>query len=295
MVSIQNTDIKLAFFVLCMNHEKFIPDLVDSLQKQTFSNFKVYWIDNASTDLSAELAEKLLKKAEINHEVYKNVEGANIPKNLNFLLSKKENEDFIGLISADDYLHPENFEQKINFLNQHAEIPMVYSNGYYLYEDTKETSLISEKMELKGGRIYNDLIKRSFVFSIGTILRSSIFETIGKFDEQVGIEDWDYYLRVSEKYEIGYITQPLFYYRQHSKNMSLNISVKYVEDCFNILKKHKKNNTNYYKGVDYLMKHYIEMLVEERTPFFISLIKIFEKSGIRRKTLSFLRKFNSKK
>lgn len=165
---------------------------------------------------------------------------------------------------------------------------MVYSNGYYLYEDTKEIIEITEKLALKGGRIYDDLIKRNFVFSIGTILRSTIFDSIGKFDEQVGIEDWDYYLRVSEKYEIGYVSNSLFYYRQHSKNMSLNLSVKYVEDCFNILKKHKKNNTNYYKGVDYLMKHYIKILKEEKYSFFTSFFKIFEKSGFRTITLNYL-------
>mgnify|MGYP001816579569 CR=1 FL=1 len=50
-----------------------------------------------------------------------------------------------------------------------------------------------------------------------------IFEQIGTYDENLKIEDWDIYLRMSGRRLLGFIDKPMAAYRWHADNSCRNI------------------------------------------------------------------------
>ena len=69
---------------------------------------------------------------------------------------------------------------------------------------------------------------------------------MGLFDTALLIEDLDMWLRIADKYPIGFINQVTAYYRQHGTNTSSRL-VAMAEARFQILDKWKHKGTIYRK------------------------------------------------
>ena len=113
---------------------------------------------------------------------------------------------------------------------------MLYGGGYKYFYDTGKKELIEEKF-FKSGWIFKDLLKHNFINGIGIIAKKSTFDDVGGFDENAMLEDWDMWLRIAEKYQVGYYKTPLAYYGRANNNTSSNIA--YMD-----------------KGLDYILKKY---------------------------------------
>ena len=69
---------------------------------------------------------------------------------------------------------------------------------------------------------HGTLMRQNFVASGSTSFRRSVVEDVGLFSEKYWIsEDYDMWVRISEKYKIEYIHQILYYYSVIPKGDSL--------------------------------------------------------------------------
>ena len=69
---------------------------------------------------------------------------------------------------------------------------------------------------------YDLMMKQNFVASGSTTVKKSVFDDIGLFNEEYWIaEDYDMWVRISEKYKIKYIHEVLYYYSIVSGDSSL--------------------------------------------------------------------------
>jgi hypothetical protein len=72
------------------------------------------------------------------------------------------------------------------------------------------------------GDILIPLFLNDFIPSPTPIVRRSVFEHVGYFDEDSTVrigEDWDMWLRIAACYPIGLMSEPLAYYRVHSTSI----------------------------------------------------------------------------
>lgn len=109
---------KLSVNLVVHNEEKYIPYLTLSLKNQTFKDFEVLVIDNASTDKTAELLEKGLSEANINFRIFKQSENLGFAGGHNLAYNYTQ-ADYFVLQNADMYIMPDVFEKAVNFLDQH--------------------------------------------------------------------------------------------------------------------------------------------------------------------------------
>ena len=99
------------------NSEKYIAKTIKSIASQTYENWELIVVDDASKDSSATIVEQfaeedsriLLKKLDSN-------KGAAYCRNLATELSKGV---FISFLDADDLWHPEKLERQIGFMQVH--------------------------------------------------------------------------------------------------------------------------------------------------------------------------------
>ncbi|MEO6540816.1 MAG: glycosyltransferase family A protein [Ferruginibacter sp.] len=225
----------LSVICVSMNHEKFIERSFTSLINQTFRDFEILYVDNNSGDNSFEIADNLFKNSEISYKGFRRVENYSLSANVNFLLQLAQGE-YIAALSGDDFLELTNFEEKMNYYSKHPEFGMIYGTGYKYYYDTGETELM-DSSKCKSGWIFKDLLSGNFINAIGFIVKKATLDDVGHFDENSLIEDWDLWIRIAEKYPIGFFNKPLIYYGRTGSNISDDIT--YMD-----------------KGADYIFEKY---------------------------------------
>ena len=127
-------------------------------------------------------------------------------------------------MDSDDIWVPEKLEKQVGYLNSHPEIFLIYSKCY-IKKDGKVTGISPVKM--LSGRIFNKLYMSYNIIPCMTVMmRNGINGSIYFFDEERklrAMEDYDLWLAVAYRENIGYIEEPLAYYLLHSTNISFGI------------------------------------------------------------------------
>jgi hypothetical protein len=71
------------------------------------------------------------------------------------------------------------------------------------------------------GRIYNNLLREGFIFMPTVLLRRECLDHVGVFDVTMcNCEDVDLWFRMADRYEVGFIDEPLAIRHQHGANVT---------------------------------------------------------------------------
>ena len=111
---------KLTINLVVYNGGKYIPYLLESLKNQTFKDFEMIVIDNASIDRTVELVEKGLKDSGIEYRLIKNSDNVGFSPGHNQALLEVKTPYFL-LQNVDMYLMPDVLEKMVEFLDAHPE------------------------------------------------------------------------------------------------------------------------------------------------------------------------------
>lgn len=254
----------LSIIVLSWNHERYIKKTLESIINQTYKDFEIIYLDNASSDDSYNIAVEILEKSNVKSQTKRFSENIGAVKAINFALRNLIHSKYISMIAADDWLDENNYLKKIKYSQTNPEFGIIYSRGYYFFEDTNEFSETSKK-DLKEGWIFQDLLKSNFLFMMGTVIKKEVYDEIGFYNEKNSIEDWEFILRAAQKFQIGAVNELLFYYRQHSSNYSKG-SNKYFVDCLAVINVYKKEE-NHKIGYNWILDAYVNFLLIEKVNF----------------------------
>lgn len=102
-----------------------LPEALDSLYAQTYSNFKLILCDDGSVDNTYEVAKKYADKYD-NIILLKNEKNIKLAATLNRCLEYADTE-YIARMDGDDISLPTRFEKQIEFLDAHPEYAVVSS------------------------------------------------------------------------------------------------------------------------------------------------------------------------
>ena len=151
------------------------------------------------------------------------------------------------------------------------ECKVIYSDGYAYYDDENK-EVVSKSFQCKGGYIFKDLLKVNFLFTQGSLIKREVYDAIGLYNENITVEDWDFSLKAAKTFKIGYIDEPLFYWRKHAQSYSTLAPVKFYEDILHILSQYK-NYPEHKIGVKWAAFNYIKEkmwpLTKSKTWYFI--------------------------
>ena len=100
------------------NGAAFLAESLESVLRQTFHDIEVLVIDDASTDDSAAVAERI---GDPRVRVIRHDQNRRLPETLNHGLDLARGE-FVARMDADDRCHPRRFEKQVRFLDAHPEI-----------------------------------------------------------------------------------------------------------------------------------------------------------------------------
>ncbi len=197
------------------NNANFISQAIKSVLAQTYDNWEMIIVDDGSSDETEDVV-KRFKDSRIHYFFLKHSGIPAISRNIGIRHSRGE---FIAFLDADDKWLPLKLEMQVAFLRANPEIALVYGLS-------KTFGLISTDTYLKSGfsdKIFYKLIESNFIPCLTVMIRSSVLQDVGIFDEDEEIkfaEDWELWLRISRKHSIGFIPEVLGYYRVHKTGHS---------------------------------------------------------------------------
>ncbi len=231
---------KVSVLIPCYNHQDFVSQTINSVMNQTFSDFELIVIDDGSTDNSVAVIKELQNKYKFRF-ISRSNKG--LVPTVNELLSYSRGEYYV-LFASDDVMLPNRLERQVAFLDSNPEYAVCHSCTEWI--DTQGRFMKTDCICNPSGYIFPELLKGNFIIAPSAMVRKSVLDDVGIYDESLQIEDYDMFLRIAHKYPIGYLQEVLVQYRQHGDN-SYNNPTKFRlmnENVYKILSKWK--NSEYY-------------------------------------------------
>lgn len=204
----------VSIICLCYNHEKYIEQAINSVLLQSHENLELIVVDDASTDNSQSIIERMSE----NHGFHVHFNPSNLGNCKSFNIGfKRSNGKYIIDLAADDQLFPSRVEEGVNSLEKKG-------NTYAV--DFCDVELIDEKGNSKGshfkrdvhgkltsdvpeGDIYKILVEKYFFSAPSIMMRRTVLEELGGYDENLSYEDFDFWIRSSRKYKYTFTDQIL--------------------------------------------------------------------------------------
>jgi len=117
---------KLSIHLVTWNGSKYIPYLFDSLKKQTYQDFKLIILDNASSDDTVAKIKSELENVHFEYELIANKENKGFAGGHNQLFegirSKEKGEsEYVLLLNQDMYLMSDCIEKLVKFMDEHVD------------------------------------------------------------------------------------------------------------------------------------------------------------------------------
>jgi glycosyltransferase involved in cell wall biosynthesis len=199
------------------NRAAYILEAIESILSQTYRDYEIIVVDDGSTDKTREVLEPLVEAGEIRY-VYQENRSKSAARNHGIRLAGGK---YIAFLDSDDLFAPDKLEKQVRFLDENPEIAFVHS-WYSKFDDggnhlgTRDTSRFS-------GWVYPEiLLTWSVLMAVPCMMvRAEVLEAVGGFDEnQFWGEDLDIWRRITMRYPIDLVPEPLTRVRVHPGNLS---------------------------------------------------------------------------
>ena len=205
---------------MCYNHEKFIKEALYSVFNQTYKNWELIIINDASTDSSKEVIDKIVKR---NNHLYK-IQTIHLEKNIgncaafNKGFSLSEGKYIIDL-AGDDKFEVDKLEKQVKVLeNTDNQTGICFTNATLIDEESKEIGNYYYnwyKKLPKDGFIFKELIRAGGMICSPTMLiKREVLEELGGYDESLSYEDYDFWVRSARNWKYIFLNENLTFYRK---------------------------------------------------------------------------------
>jgi glycosyltransferase involved in cell wall biosynthesis len=255
------------------NDGKYLHEALGSLEKQTFKNFEVIIVDDASNDKESIDAINSLKQKSYSYnlkviELEKN-SGPAVARNRGI---KAANGKYILPLDADDKIAPSYIEKAKKILDTKSEIGIVYCEAELFGE-------MSGKWDLQPYS-FPEILVGNMIFATA-LFRKSDWKKVGGYNEDMhhGNEDYDFWLSLLELgVGVYQIPEILFSYRikEHSRTRKLQNENREVQTYLQIYNNHK---SLYLAHIDIFFKELYnrQKLIEQKN---IKIEEIIDKKNI---------------
>jgi glycosyltransferase involved in cell wall biosynthesis len=184
------------------NRADFLREAIDSVLAQTEKDFELIVVDDGSTDQTKEMlaayGERILYLFQTNA-------GASAARNLGIRQAQGR---FITFLDSDDLWLPKKLSRQIEWMAAHPDLMLCYTEEIWIRRGARVNQ---KKIHAKvGGWIYPLCLPRCIISPSSVLMRRELFDAAGLFDERLPIcEDYDLWLRVASRFEVGFIPEPL--------------------------------------------------------------------------------------
>jgi Glycosyl transferase family 2 len=202
----------------------FLAEAIESILGQTVDDLELIVVDNGCRDGSVEIIERFVRADPRLRVIVNDTNlGPTRAANQGWQAARAE---YVARLDSDDVALPDRLQSQIGFLDTHPAVAAVGGAVIEIDADGKRGPTSRFATEDRGIRA--TLMRRNCIAHPAVLMRRSALQAVGGYRLDHA-EDYDLWLRLSERYELANLGRPLILYRRHPEQYSLATIAKQVE------------------------------------------------------------------
>jgi O-antigen biosynthesis protein len=222
---------KVSIIVPNYNHAPYLPQRLDSIVNQTFRNFEVIVLDDASTDNSREIIQTYARYPAFRF-LFNEIRNGSAFKQWQKGLESARGE-YIWFAESDDCASPHFLNKLLPVVENDKSLGLVYCQSHLVdlssrvlgdavqWTDDLDPSRWKNNFVNNGvAEIRDYLSKKNTIPNASAVLiRTSVLRSINGLDDGYSLcGDWLLWIKILLQSNVGYVAEKLNYWRQHSSN-----------------------------------------------------------------------------
>ncbi len=202
------------------NHERFITDAIEGILSQSFDDFELLIVDDASTDRSHAIIERY-REGDSRVRPLFHTENLGITSVVNDGIEAARG-TFIAQIDSDDVWRDDKLQRQMDVFGVNEDL-LVWSEGEIIDGSGQPTGqaaseFFRSRFNNKSGNIFQELAVRNYIFGSSLAYKRANLGDL-RYDERLlYVNDYKFLLELARRYEFYYIPEPLAQYRVHGDN-----------------------------------------------------------------------------
>jgi glycosyltransferase involved in cell wall biosynthesis len=214
------------------NHAWFLPQRLDSIFAQTFKDYELIVLDDASTDNSREVLERYAAKNPM--QLVFNEKNSGSPfaqwqKGARLATGK-----YLWIAESDDFADQHFLERLVRTLDQHPNVGLAYCQSFYVDADGRAGGSCEEwNQSLDQKRWREDfvnsgrneiarflILQNSIPNASAALVRTELFQRAVHGAETRRLSgDWWTWVRILMESDVAFVAQPLNNFRMHGQSV----------------------------------------------------------------------------
>lgn len=216
---------KISVIIPNYNHAAFLQQRIDTVLNQTYRDFEVILLDDASTDGSAAILNSYRDHEKVSHVVINQQNSGNTFVQWQRGLALATG-DYVWIAESDDYCSPDLLEELVSLVDSQENVTVAFCNSIifrdnevvttghsgHMQEIIEGKKFVRERM-LFGNTIFNAsmaIFQRSAAQQVDFVLIQT-FKFCG---------DWLFWIQLAQQGQVGSSAKVLNYFRKHSADVS---------------------------------------------------------------------------
>jgi len=184
------------------NRQAMLKEAVESVLAQDYQNFELIVVDDGSTDLTPETLKSYGEAVTV---IRQHNQGVSSARNAGI---KAASADLVAFLDSDDLWLPQKLSSQTDFFKANPEALICQTQEIWIRNGVRANP--KKQHQKVAGMIFEPSLKLCLVSPSAVMMRTSLFETVGLFDQDLpACEDYDLWLRISCRYPIYLIDKPL--------------------------------------------------------------------------------------
>ena len=217
-MSFEPTDRKLPLVTVVIptyRRAMFLSDAIESVLAQTVHDIEVIVVEDGSEEARGTVE---AYGPRVRYVWQKN-QGPSEARNTGARWGRAP---WIATLDDDDYWLPEKLERQLDLAARSPKVGLCHTDNLV----STETGLVPSERARRGevspsGWIARDLLLFNSIITSSALIRREAYDAVGGFDSSLRFsEDFDLWVRLARRYEVGYVNAPLTVYRVHPTNIS---------------------------------------------------------------------------
>ncbi|MBS1517376.1 MAG: glycosyltransferase [Bacteroidetes bacterium] len=267
---------RVSVIIPTYNRVKMLERSIESVFLQSFKDWELIIIDDASTDETQERMTALAKKEPaVNYMRIPKIEGKGISEYLNIGLRNAKGE-YIARIDDDDYwCHKDKLSMQVDFLDKNPEyvvvgggVILVDENGDELFKYLKKET----DEEIKSFALFSNPFTHATV-----MFRKELALKLGGYKNLEHVEDMEFWLRMGKVGKLYNFKEYFITYMTAGQNKSFLQQRQNSRTVVDVVKMYRKDYPNFYKAfaLNYTqyMYSFLPVFIKKRLQSFMYYFK----------------------
>lgn len=218
-------NVPVSVCLVTYNRATVLPETIESILGQTFSDFELIISDDCSPDDTEKVCRDYAKR-DSRIRYFRNEANLGMPGNLNVAIRRSRGR-YIANLHDGDIFREDLLEKWKGALDRYPSAGLVANHYEYLDDHGRRTGRISRYYDselIPGSRLLADMMLMTGSPVHGTVMaRRSAYEAVGEFDPRFGIiSDVDMWLRLAARFDLAIVPEPLIRLRPREGNHPWN-------------------------------------------------------------------------